>query len=340
MKTRILGQFNGGLEVSALGFGCMGLDSGYTHNGEISQDAGKALLRGAVERGITFFDTAEVYGPYTNEARVGAALAPVRDSIVIATKFGFRYEDGKNVGLDSHPDSIKRAVEGSLQRLGTDHIDLLYQHRVDPTVPIEDVAGAVKELIKAGKVRHFGLSEAGVKTVRRAHAVQPITALQMEYSLWFRDVETNGILATAEELGIGLVPYSPLGKGFLTGTLTAAPLPETDFRKALPRFAAEAIEKNRALVELIQRVATAKRATPAQIALAWLLAQRAWIVPIPGTTKLHRLEENLGAVDVTLSAAELAEINRAADAIPIEGARYTPDQLARVGIDAPEREQP
>jgi len=340
MKTRILGQFNGGLEVSALGFGCMGLDFGYTHNGEVSQEAGEALLRGAVERGVTFFDTAEVYGPYSNETRVGAALAPVRDSVVIATKFGFRYEDGKNVGLDSHPASIKRAVEGSLKRLGTDHIDLLYQHRVDPTVPIEDVAGAVKELIEAGKVRHFGLSEAGVNTVRRAHAVQPVTALQMEYSLWFRDVETNGILATAEELGIGLVPYSPLGKGFLTGAVTAAPLPESDSRKALPRFTDEAIAKNRALVELIQRVAEAKRVTPAQIALAWLLAQRPWIVPIPGTTKLHRLEENLGAVDVTLSASELAEIKRAADAIPIEGARYTPDQLARVGIDAPERKQP
>jgi len=340
MKTRILGQFNGGLEVSALGFGCMGLDFGYTHNGEVSPKAGEALLRGAVERGVTFFDTAEVYGPYTNETRIGAALAPVRDSVVIATKFGFRYEDGKNVGLDSHPGSIKRAVEGSLKRLGTDHIDLLYQHRVDPTVPIEDVAGAVKELIEAGKVRHFGLSEAGVKTVRRAHAVQPVTALQMEYSLWFRDVETNGILATAEELGIGLVPYSPLGKGFLTGAVTATPLPESDSRKALPRFTDEAIIKNRALVELIQRAASAKRTTPAQIALAWLLAQRPWIVPIPGTTKLHRLEENLGAVDVTLSASELAEIKRAADAIPIEGARYTPDQLARVGIDAPEREQP
>jgi len=340
MKTRILGQFNGGLEVSALGFGCMGLDFGYTHNGTVSQEAGEALLRGAVERGVTFFDTAEVYGPYTNEIRVGAALAPVRDSVVIATKFGFRYEDGKNVGLDSRPDSIKRAVESSLKRLGTDYIDLLYQHRVDPTVPIEDVAGAVKELIEAGKVRHFGLSEAGVKTVRRAHAVQPLTALQMEYSLWFRDVETNGILATAAELGIGIVPYSPLGKGFLTGALSAATLPENDFRKALPRFADEAIAKNRTLVELIQRVATAKRATPAQIALAWLLAQRPWIVPIPGTTKLHRLEENLGAVDVTLSADELAEINRAAAAIPIEGARYTPDQLARVGIEAPERTQP
>jgi len=340
MKKRILGQFNGGLEVSALGFGCMGLDFGYTHNGEVSQEAGEALLRGAVDRGITLFDTAEVYGPYTNETRVGAALAPVRDSVVIATKFGFRYEGGKNVGLDSHPASIKRAVEGSLKRLGTDHIDLLYQHRVDPTVPIEDVAGAVKELIEAGKVRHFGLSEAGVQTVRRAHSVQPVTALQMEYSLWFRDVETNGILTTAEQLGIGIVPYSPLGKGFLTGTLSAAPLPETDFRKALPRFADEAIAKNRALVELIERVAAAKRATPAQIALAWLLAQRPWIVPIPGTTKLHRLEENLGAVVVTLSAADLAEIKHAADAIPIEGARYTPDQLARVGIDAPERPQP
>jgi len=337
MKKRILGQFNGGLEVSALGLGCMGLDSGYTHNAEVSQEAGEALLRGAVDRGLTFFDTAEVYGPYSNETRIGAALAPVRDSVVIATKFGFRYENGQNVGLDSRPDSIKRAVEGSLKRLGLDHIDLLYQHRVDPTVPIEDVAGAIKALIAAGKVRHFGLSEAGVQTVRRAHAVQPITALQMEYSLWFRDVETNGILSTAEELGIGLVPYSPLGKGFLTGTVTAAPLPESDSRKVLPRFADEAIARNRALVELIQRVAADKRATPAQIALAWLLAQRPWIVPIPGTSKLHRLEENLGALDVTLSANELAEISRAADAIPIAGARYTPDQLARVGIDAPER---
>jgi len=337
MKTRTLGQFNGGLEVSALGFGCMGLDSGYTHNGEVSQAAGEALLRGAVDRGVTLFDTAEVYGPYTNETRIGAALAPVRDSVVIATKFGFRYEAGENVGLDSRPDAIKRAVEGSLKRLGTDHIDLLYQHRVDPAVPIEDVAGAVKALIAAGKVRHFGLSEAGVQTVRRAHAVQPVTALQMEYSLWFRDVETNGILATAEELGIGLVPYSPLGKGFLTGALTAAPIPENDSRKVLPRFTDEAIAQNHAIVELIQRVAADKRATPAQIALAWLLAQRPWIVPIPGTTKRHRLEENLGAVSVDLSATELEEINRAAASIPIEGARYTPDQLARVGIDAPLR---
>ena len=291
MKTRTLGQR--GPKVSALGFGCMGLNFGYG-TGLERRDA-VALIREAVDLGVTFFDTAEVYGPFTNEEIVGEALAPVRDRVVIATKFGFSYADGKSTGPDSRPESIRAACEGSLKRLGVEVIDLLYQHRVDPKTPIEDVAGTVKDLITEGKVRHFGMSEPGAETLRRAHAVQPVTALQNEYSLWTRGPETNGILAACEELGIGLVPYSPLGKGFLTGAMgKETALADTDFRKTLPRFTPEAMEKNQALVDLLKRIAEAKGATPAQIALAWLLAQKPWIVPIPGTTKRHRLEENLG----------------------------------------------
>jgi aryl-alcohol dehydrogenase-like predicted oxidoreductase len=285
-----------------------------------------------VERGVTFFDTAEVYGPYTNEVIVGEALAPVRDQVVIATKFGFRFEDGKQAGLDSRPATIRAAAEGSLKRLGVEVIDLLYQHRVDPNVPIEDVAGAVKDLITEGKVKHFGLSEPGAQTVRRAHAVQPVTALQNEYSLWTRGPESNGILEACEELGIGLVAYSPLGKGFLTGAMGKdTALAEGDFRKILPRFTPEAMEKNQALVDLLKRIADEKKATPAQVALAWLLAQKPWIVPIPGTTKLHRLEENLAAAQVELTATDRAEIQRAAAEIQVEGERYPAQLLATVG---------
>lgn len=325
MQKRTLGK--SGLEVSALGFGCMGLNFGY------GQALGKVesinLIRAAVDRGVTFFDTAEVYGPFTNEEIVGAALAPVRDQVVIATKFGFRIEDGKSAGQDSRPDHIREVCDASLKRLGVEVIDLFYQHRVDPNVPIEDVAGAVKDLIAEGKVRHFGLSEPGAQTVRRAHAVQPVSALQNEYSLWTRGPETNGIIAACEELGIGLVPYSPLGKGFLTGTFGKdTKIGENDFRSILPRFTPEAMEKNQALVDLLKRIAGERQATPAQIALAWLLAQKPWIVPIPGTTKLHRLEENLGAVEVELTAADLADIERAAAEIRIEGERY-PEQLLK-----------
>ena len=328
MRTRKLGAQE--LEVSALGFGCMGLDASYANT--ISKEDGIKLIRQAVDIGITFFDTAELYGPFTNEVLVGEALRPVRDQVVIATKFGFNIVDGKQDGFNSRPEHIKQAVEGSLERLGTEVIDLYYQHRVDPDVPIEDVAGAVKNLIAAGKVRHFGLSEPGVETVRRAHAVQPVTALQNEYSLWTRGVETNGILATCQELGIGLVPYSPLGKGFLTGAMSKdTKFGTNDFRSNLPRFTAEAMEKNQALVELLKRIAKARNATPAQIALAWLLAKKEWIVPIPGTTKLHRLEENLGAEEITLSPADLAEIEEAAAAIPVEGERYPSDLLATTG---------
>ncbi len=328
MHTRILG--NSGLEVSALGLGCMGLNFSYGH--ALDTDAAVRLIRDAVDLGVTFFDTAEVYGPFTNEAIVGEALAPVRDRVVIATKFGFAFEAGKQSGLDSRPASIRKAAEGSLSRLGIEQIDLLYQHRVDPAVPIEDVAGTVRDLIQEGKVKHFGLSEPGVQTLRRAHAVQPVAALQNEYSLWTRDVETNGILDACEELGIGLVAYSPLGKGFLTGAMNKdTKLGDGDFRKALPRFAPEAMAANEALVGMIRGIADGKGVTPAQIALAWLLARKPWIVPIPGTTKLHRLEENIGAEAVSLDADELAGIEKAAAVIDIEGGRYPPHLQAMIG---------
>ena len=328
MKTRTLGA--AGPEVSALGFGCMGLDFGYAH--KVTKAEGVDLIRQAADLGVTFFDTAEVYGPFTNEEMVGAALAPVRDQVVIATKFGFDIQDGKQAGLSSRPEHIKAVAEASLKRLGTDVIDIFYQHRVDPNVPIEDVAGAVKDLIAEGKVRHFGLSEPGAETVRRAHAIQPVAVLQNEYSLWTRGPETNGILEACEELGIGLVPYSPLGKGFLTGAMSKdTRLGEGDFRAGLPRFQAEAMEKNQALVDLIRRIAGAHDATPAQVALAWLLAQKPWIVPIPGTTKRHRLQENLAAADLELTAEDVAELGRAADEIGVEGERYPPHLMAIVG---------
>lgn len=317
MQKRKLGQ----LEVSALGLGCMGMSFGLGPAADEREMI--ALIRAAVERGVTFFDTAEVYGPYKNEELVGAALAPVRDRVVIATKFGFKFdENGKQVpGLNSRPESIRRAVEGSLRRLRVSTIDLLYQHRVDPEVPIEEVAGTVKELIAQGKVRHFGLSEAGVKNIRRAHAVQRVTALQSEYSIWWREPEEQ-ILPVLQELGIGFVPFSPLGKGFLTGKIDeTTTFDPTDFRNTVPRFQAENRKKNQAVVDVVKRIANAKKVTPAQIALAWCLAQKPWIVPIPGTTKLHRLEENLGAVDVELMPAELREIDRAS---PLAvGARYS-----------------
>jgi aryl-alcohol dehydrogenase-like predicted oxidoreductase len=331
MQKRVLGK--GGLEVSAIGFGCMGLNFGYANS--VSKDEGIRLIRAAVERGVTFFDTAEIYGPFTNEEMVGEALRPVRDQVVIATKFGFRIDPATNrqAGTDSRPEHIREVCDASLKRLGVEVIDLLYQHRVDPNVPIEDVAGAVKDLIQEGKVKHFGLSEPGAQTVRRAHAVQPVTALQNEYSLWTRGPETNGILEACKELGIGLVAYSPLGKGFLTGAMNKdTKLGEGDFRNILPRFTPEAMEKNQALVDLLKRIADEKKATPAQIALAWLLAQKPWIVPIPGTTKLHRLEENLGAADIELTAQDLAEIERAASAIRVEGERYPEQLLATTGL--------
>ncbi|WP_433693738.1 aldo/keto reductase [Paraburkholderia phenoliruptrix] len=329
MKTRKLGKF--GPEVSALGFGCMGLDFGYAN--KVSRADGVALIRAAAERGVTFFDTAEVYGPFTNEEMVGEALRPIRDQVVIATKFGFNIIDGKQVGLNSRPENIQKVADESLKRLGIDVIDLFYQHRVDPAVPIEDVAGTVKDLIAEGKVRYFGLSEPGAQTVRRAHAVQPIAALQNEYSLWTRGPETNGILAACEELGIGLVPYSPLGKGFLTGAMSKdTQLGEGDFRKLLPRFTPEAMEKNQALINLLRHIAEEKQATPAQIALAWLLAKKPWIVPIPGTTKLHRLEENLAAIDVALTTDDLDAIGQALAAIDIEGERYPAQLLATTGL--------
>ena len=327
MRTRTLGR--SGLEVSAIGLGCMGLTSSY---GEPPDRAAMlALVRAAVERGVTFFDTAEVYGPYVNEELVGEALAPVRDRVVIATKFGFAIdpETGKQRGTDSRPEHIREVCDASLRRLRTDRIDLLYQHRVDPNVPIEEVAGTVGELIRAGKVRHFGLSEAGAATIRRAHAVQPVAALQSEYSLWWREPEAD-ILPTLEELGIGFVPYSPLGRGFLTGAMDeATSFASTDFRAALPRFTPEARRANRGLVDLVGRIAAARQATPAQVALAWLLAQASWIVPIPGTTKLGRLEENLGAVALTLSEAEREEIDAALAALPVAGDRY-PAHLQRL----------
>ena len=330
MQKRRLGRR--GPEVSAIGFGCMGLNFGYAN--AVSEAEGIRLIRAAVERGVTFFDTAEMYGPFTNEEMVGKALAPVRDQVVIATKFGFRIDPatGRQAGLDSRPEHIREVCDASLKRLGVEAIDLLYQHRVDPDVPIEEVAGAVKELIAEGKVGHFGLSEPGAQTVRRAHAVQPVTALQNEYSLWTRGPESNGILDACEELGIGFVPYSPLGKGFLTGAMSKdTRLGEGDFRNILPRFTSEAMERNQALVDLLKRIAGRKGATPAQIALAWLLAQRPWIVPIPGTTKLHRLEENLGAAEVELSAGDLDEIRQVAAEIVVEGERYPPQLLATTG---------
>jgi aryl-alcohol dehydrogenase-like predicted oxidoreductase len=334
MQKRELGR--SGLNVSAIGLGCMGISFSYaTH---LSKDEGVALIRAAVERGVTFFDTAEVYGPFVNEEVVGEALRPVRDQVAIATKFGFDIdpETGENRGVSSRPEHIRRAVEGSLKRLGVEAIDLLYQHRVDPKTPIEEVAETVRALIAEGKVKHFGMSEPGVQTLRRAHAIQPVTAVQNEYSLWWREPETNGILAACDELGIGFVPYSPLGKGFLTGAMDKdATLAKTDFRASVPRFSPEARAKNQAFVDLLQRVAETKDATPAQIALAWLLAQRPSIVPIPGTTKLHRLEENLAAAHVALSEDELQQIDEGAGSIKAEGERYAPAQMAMVGREAP-----
>jgi aryl-alcohol dehydrogenase-like predicted oxidoreductase len=323
MQKRTLGDSR--LEVSAIGLGCMGMSQSYLPIPDRQEMI--ELTRTAVERGVTFFDTAQVYGPFANEELVGEALEPVRDRVVIATKFGFDLdEDGQNHGLDSRPETIRRSVDDSLRRLRTDTIDLLYQHRVDPNVPIEDVAGTVKELIEAGKVRHFGLSEAGVQTIRRAHAVQPVAALQSEYSLWWREPE-EAILPTLEELGIGFVPFSPLGKGFLTGKIDeTTTFDETDFRNTIPRFEPEAREANRAFVDLLGRVAEQKSATPAQIAIAWILAQKPWFVPIPGTTKLHRLEENLAAAEVELTADDLQEIETAAAQITPEGARYSEAQ--------------
>ena len=321
MQKRKLGK--SGLEVSALGLGCMGLSFGY--GPAVAKEAGISLIRGAVDRGVTFFDTAEVYGAWTNEELVGEALAPVRDQVVIATKFGWKInpQTGKSEGLDSRPQRIKEVTEASLRRLRTDRIDLLYQHRVDTEVPIEDVAGAVKELIQQGKVKHFGLSEAGVGTIRRAHAVQPVTALQSEYSLWYR-VPEREVIPTLEELGIGFVPFSPLGKGFLTGKMDEnTKLDPSDFRNTVPRFEKQNRKANLAFVELIGQIAARKKATPAQIALAWLLAQRPWIVPIPGTTKLHRLEENLGGASVQLTGDDLREIEEGSARITVQGARYT-----------------
>ena len=321
MQTRKLGTSN--LEVSAIGLGCMGMSFGYGPPKDTQEMT--SVIRAAVDRGVTFFDTAEVYGPFTNEELVGAALAPVRDRVVIATKFGFKPDPNGGprwTGLDSRPEHIREVVEGSLQRLKVDVIDLLYQHRVDPNVPIEDVAGAVKELIQQGKVKHFGLSEAGAQTIRRAHAVQPITALQSEYSLWTRTPEKD-VIPTLEELGIGFVPYSPLGKGFLTGKMNeSTTFDSSDFRNLLPRFTSEALKANQALVDLLGSIAERKNATPAQIALAWLLAQKPWIVPIPGTTKLHRLEENIGAASVELTPDDLRHIEDAAAKITVQGARY------------------
>lgn len=326
MKTRKLGS--SGLTVSALGLGCMGMSYGYGRATDTA-DAVK-LIRAAFERGITFFDTAEAYGPFVNESVVGEALEPVRDQVVIATKFGFREGDiGK--GLDSRPERIRQVADEALKRLRTDRIDLFYQHRVDPQVPMEDVAGTVKELIREGKVKHFGLSEAGVDSIRRAHAVQPVTALQSEYSLWWCEPEKE-VFPVLEELGIGFVPFSPLGKGFLTGAIDErTSFGATDFRNTVPRFAPEARQANRALVEILAEIASRKQVTPAQLALAWLLAQKPWIVPIPGTTKLHRLEENAGAASVVLSSEDLNEIELAVLSVPIQGARYSADRQKLVG---------
>jgi len=325
MQKRTLGR--SGLEVGALGFGCMGISFGL--GPATSREEGNAIVRAAVDGGVTFFDTAEAYGPFANEALVGEALAPVRDQVVIATKFGFTFEGGKPAGLDSRPTHVREVADASLKRLRTDRIDLFYQHRVDPDVPIEDVAGTVKDLIREGKVRHFGLSEAGVQTIRRAHAVQPVTALQSEYSLWWREPETE-VLPTLEELGIGFVPFSPLGKGFLTGTIDEkTTFDSADFRNVVPRFTADNRKANLAFVGWLTEFATRKQATPAQIALAWLLAQKPWIVPIPGTTKRHRLEENLGAAAIQLGADDLREIDRAASQIEVHGARY-PEHLQKM----------
>ena len=325
MHKRLLGTT--GLEVSALGFGCMGLS--FSYGIVSSREDGIAVIRAAVDGGVTFFDTAEVYGPFTNEEVVGEALAPVRDQVAIATKFGFKVENGKMAGLDSRPAHIRKVADESLKRLRTDRIDLFYQHRVDPEVPIEDVAGAVKDLIREGKVKHFGLSEAGVRTIRRAHAVQPVAALQSEYSLWWREPEQE-VLPTLEELGIGFVPFSPLGKGFLTGTIDDKTTFEpTDFRNIVPRFTEENRKANLAFVDWLKAFAERKCATPAQIALAWLLAQKPWIVPIPGTSKRTRLEENLGAARVELTADDLMEIDRAGSQIEVQGARY-PEHLQKL----------
>jgi aryl-alcohol dehydrogenase-like predicted oxidoreductase len=327
MQTRKLGK--SGLEVSALGLGCMGMSFGFGPPGEKNEMI--SVIRAAVDRGVTFFDTAEVYGPFTNEELVGEALAPIRSQVAIATKFGFKLDPdtGKQSGLDSRPEHIKQVADASLKRLKTDVIDLLYQHRVDPEVPIEDVAGAVKDLIGAGKVKHFGLSEAGVQTIRRAHAVQPVTALQSEYSLWWREPEAE-VMPALEELGIGFVPFSPLGKGFLTGKIDEnTTFDASDFRNIVPRFTPEARKANQAMVDLLARVAAQKKATSAQIALAWLLAQKPWIVPIPGTTKLHRLEENAGAAAIQLTAGDLREIDAAASEIAVQGARY-PEHLQKL----------
>ena len=329
MQKRKLGKSN--LEVSAIGLGCMGMSFSYGPPKDKKEMTN--LLHAAVDRGITFFDTAEVYGPFLNEELVGEALAPFRGKVVIATKFGFDLSGGDHrpgtAGVNSRPEHLKQAVEGSLKRLKLETIDLLYQHRVDPNVPIEDVAGAVKELIQAGKVKHFGMSEAGAKTIRRAHAVQPLTALQSEYSLWWRKPEAE-IIPTLEELGIGFVPYSPLGKGFLTGAIKEdAKFASTDFRSTLPRFAPDALKANQAIIDLLGRIAQRKKATPAQIALAWLLAQKPWMAPIPGTTKLNRLEENIGAVSVQLTAEDLRDIDLASSSITIQGARY-PERLEKM----------
>ena len=329
MQRRTLGQHH--LEVSTLGLGCMGMN----HHRGTPPPAGDMiqLIRSAIERGVTFFDTAEVYGPYTNEALVGEALEPYRDQVVIATKFAFEFDGaGNNIGLNSRPAHIRQAVEGSLRRLRTDYIDLYYQHRVDPSVPIEDVAGTVRELIHEGKVRHFGLSEAGADTIRRAHAVQPVTALQSEYSIWWREIEHSGVLPTLEELGIGLVPYSPLGRGFLAGSISeTTTFDADDNRGSLPRFAPEALKANLELLKLLRAIAERKNATLAQIALAWLLAQKPWIVPIPGTTKRHRLEENLAAASLELTPADLSDIQDAASKIEIQGDRYSGEPRKEVG---------
>ncbi len=330
MQTRKLGS--GGLEVSAIGFGCMGISQSYGL--PLERAEGVKLIRAAVDRGVTFFDTAEVYGGFKNEEIVGEALAPVRDRVVIATKFGFDFdENGKQRdGVNSKPAHIRAALEGSLRRLRTDHVDLYYQHRVDPDTPMEDVAGTVKDLIAEGKVRHFGLSEAGAKSIRRAHAVQPVAALQSEYSLWFREPEAE-IIPTLEDLGIGFVPFSPLGKGFLTGTIDkGTAFVKSDFRNIVPRFSEANRAANQGLVDQLGRIARDKDATPAQIALAWLLAQHPWIVPIPGTTKLHRLDENLAAAEVALTAADLTQIEAALSEIDVKGDRYPPALMARVGL--------
>jgi len=326
MKKRRLGR--GNLEVSALGFGCMGLSFGY--GPALEKQSAISLIRDAFESGVTFFDTAEAYGPFTNEALLGEALAGVRDQVVIATKFGFK-DGNSRAGMDSRPERIREVADAALKRLKTDRIDLLYQHRVDPNVPIEDVAGTVKDLIGEGKVRHFGLSEAGVQSIRRAHAVQPVTALQSEYSLWWREPEAE-VLPACEELGIGFVPFSPLGKGFLTGTIDeSTSFDKDDFRNIVPRFSPEARKANQALVDLLGSIAAARQATPAQIALAWLLAQKPWIVPIPGTTKAHRLKENLGAATLELTEGDLRQIEAALAQIKVQGDRYTAHLAARVG---------